>query len=440
MPERVSVLSQNLLHGYACGEETGGCELTARLDLFAEQVSESCPDLVGLQEMNQEMITDLRADLPELCEGAYEMVGTADPGLDREVVLSSLPVTGHERFRLAGPFRSALWVRVASDVGVVDLWTTHLASGSDDGACTESSCPPPCSLEDTLNSCQARQIIELAEDRRVEEGVVVIAGDLNATVAEPTIAALLDAGYLDTHLEAGNAECDPATGDQCTSGRDDESMADLADPSSLQVERIDYVLLDAPSRCSVAEGTGLFEPEASEPVATQAGTVPVFASDHTGVLAVIECVTTPEQRDAAATATVVDSTSTTVAAAPEDPAAEQAITEAFTTVFGGGGVAIDERLQALEDPAAVEELFRRMYDQTSEMADRIVVRMDEVSSGGDGASAAVVFSLLLDGNAVVEGMEGTAVLVDGTWRVSTATFCQLAASGTSDVPEACKSA
>lgn len=447
-PEQLSVVSQNLLHGYDCPDDTDGCLLGARIDLFTHQLDEECPDLVGLQEMNQDMVSQIEGGLPSICDGGYTVVGGDAAGLDSEVVLSTLPVLAQERFRLAGPVRTALWVRVAADVGVVDLWTTHLASSSDDGPCTSAACPPPCSADDTLNSCQARQIIELAEDRRVEGGVVVIAGDLNAEPDEPTIAALLLAGYLDSHLEAGNAECDPATGDECTSGRNDESMVDLTDPTSQQMERIDYVFVSAPERCGITEGTGLFRPEPAEAAATgssstdSTSTPPaagaVFASDHTGVVAVIECETTSAEREAAKEATVPTSASTTtVAAGTLDPATEAAITQAFTTVFGGGGGTVDEKLLSLEDPAAVGDLYRSMYAQTSEMADRITVRIDALAPLGDGSTAAVTFSLLLDGNTVVDHLEGTAVLVDGQWRVSTDTFCQLAVTGATEVPPAC---
>ena len=438
--EQVRIVSQNLLHGYACPADTESCRLQERLELFLDQLSEACPDLVGLQEMNEEMIATVAAALPELCDGAYEMAGGEDPGLDREVVLTRSPVLAAERFRLAGPFRSVLWVRVAAPVGVVDLWTAHLAATSDDGACTAAACPAPCTSDDTLNSCQARQIVELADQRRVSDGVVVVAGDLNATAATPTLAAFTDAGFLDSHLEAGNPECDPLSGAQCTSGRDDESLSDLTDPSSRQTERIDYVLVERPRRCSVGDGTGVFHPDAAAPPDVDPGGV-VFVSDHSGVVAVIDCETTRRQQSSASTATTAETTTTAAVEALEsDPATVEAIGEAYTTVFGGGGTPLEERVQALEDPVAVEELFRTMYTQTSEMADRIVVRVDTVTPGDSPATATVTFSLLLDGNPVVDHMQGTAVLVEDRWRVSTSTFCSLAATGAAEVPEACRRA
>ena len=57
----------------------------------------------------------------------YEVVWDGDPGLDRELVLTTLEVIGSRRRVLADRFRSAYVVRVASPIGVIDFLTT--ASG-----------------------------------------------------------------------------------------------------------------------------------------------------------------------------------------------------------------------------------------------------------------------------------------------------------------------
>jgi hypothetical protein len=51
-------------------------------------------------------------------------------------------------------------------------------------------------------------------------------------------------------------------------------------------------------------------------------------------------------------------------------------------------------------------------------------------------SATVTFSLELNGSPVLKGVKGTAVLVNGAWKVSAASFCQLA-SLLGAVPKAC---
>jgi hypothetical protein len=68
------------------------------------------PSSSACQEVNPRIAKELRARLPKICSGRYDLVTDADPGNDREVVLSTLPVVGSRRFHLAGPLRTALWV------------------------------------------------------------------------------------------------------------------------------------------------------------------------------------------------------------------------------------------------------------------------------------------------------------------------------------------
>jgi len=108
----VTVVSLNLLHGTACAEDTGRCELPARVALFADQLAEAgCPEVVSLQEANQQTIDELTPLLGDVCDGAYEVVWDDDPTLDREVVLTTEEVLGFARTPLAGPLRTAFWVR-----------------------------------------------------------------------------------------------------------------------------------------------------------------------------------------------------------------------------------------------------------------------------------------------------------------------------------------
>ena len=58
----------------------------------------------------------------------------------------------------------------------------------------------------------------------------------------------------------------------------------------------------------------------------------------------------------------------------------------------------------------------------------------------DAENAAVTYDLLIDGKPVLPGATGTAVLVDGTWKVSKTTFCTLASLGSPVEPvEGCQS-
>jgi endonuclease/exonuclease/phosphatase family metal-dependent hydrolase len=431
----VHVVSQNLLHGIACAPDTDGCALPARVALFARQLDEGgCPELVGLQEANQRTVSLLEDTLPDVCDGRYEVVSDADEGLDREVVLTTLPVLGQQRTRLAGPLRTALWVRVASDVGIVDFVTSHLASGSDDRPCDSTTCPPPCEPDDMLNACQARQLADFAAEVAAPDAVVVIGGDLNAEPGDPAMVVLDDAGFADTHVLAGNQECDAATGEQCTSGRVDDALTDLTDPASTQSVRIDYLLVGGDRSCDTAAPTGLFSPD---PASTPVDGI-VFASDHTGVEATLACETTDEQREAAPSATVTTAATTTTApGASVDEATRAAITDAFHRLFDGDVTDVEDKLAALEDGELLRPFFLASYEAQQAIAPRIRMRIDDVRPAGP-AAADVTYSLLLDGTPVLDHLPGQAVLVNGQWLVSRRTYCDVSTQGTDEIPPPCQ--
>jgi endonuclease/exonuclease/phosphatase family metal-dependent hydrolase len=427
----VTVVSQNLLHGTACPDDSDRCDLPARVDLFVEQLNDAgCPPLVSIQEANQETVTELETAMGDGCTADYGIVGADDPSLDREVVLSTEPVLGSRRIHLAGPLRTALWVRVASDVGMVDYVSSHLASSSDDRPCDEATCPPPCEVDDTLNTCQARQLVQFAAEVADPEAVVVVGGDLNAQPGEPTIEAITGAGFVDSHLAAGNAECDPTTGDECTSGRIDDALTDLVDPTSIQTERIDFLFFDEGRSCVPVDPTGLFNAEPAD------GEL-AHPSDHTGVQATLQCPTSADQVETATTATVPDVTTTTSApTAGVDAETEAAVTEAFTNLFDGSVTDVEVKLASLESADELRPYFLESYETTREVAAGIRVRIDAVEPV-DATTVAVTYTLLLDGDPVLDHLPGEAVLVDSRWLVSLRTYCDVSTQGAEVIPEPC---
>lgn len=439
-PATVRVVSQNLLHGIACAPDSDRCDLPARVDLFADELERAaCPDVVAVQEANDRTVSLLRSAMSDACGGRYRVVWDDDPGLDREVVLTTRLVLGAERVRLAGPLRTALHVRVAARVGVVDVVTTHLASGSDDRPCDTATCPPPCRADvDTLNVCQAREVAALARRVARPDGVVVVAGDFNSRAGEPAVDAMRVAGFVDSHLAAGNTECDAATGAQCSSGRVDDALTDLRDPTSRQSERIDYVFTRAADarRCAVVAPTGLFN--ASPDTHGRDGIV--FPADHTAVQATVRCPTTDAQRRAATRATLPTTTSTTNADATSGgtgAADAAAITDAFHAVFDGDVTDVDRKLSALEDGALLRASFVASYERTKALASRVHVRLDDVRVV-DGDHADVVYTLLLDGNAVLDHLAGAAVRARDRWLVTRRTYCDVATQGQTEIPEPCR--
>ena len=434
--ESVRVVSQNLLHGIACPPDSDRCNLPGRVALFMQQLEESgCPSLVSVQEANERTVALLRSHAEDVCGGEYKVVSDGDAGLDREVVLSTLPVLGSRRTRLAGPLRTALWVRVAAKVGVVDFVSSHLASDSDDRPCDATTCPPPCQADDTVNACQGRQLVEFAGEVAGKDSVVIIGGDLNATSGEPAIAALLAGGFVDTHLAAGNPECDPASGAHCTSGRVDDAMTDLTDPLSRQSERIDFILVGGPRRCRTVAPTGLFNGDPATP-GVEGGLS--FPSDHTGVEATIECNTTAAQQKAAASATVTVAPTTTGEPLSEvDPETLAAITDAFRTLFDGNITDVDRKLDALEDGEVLRPFFLESYAAQRSIAAGIRVRVDEVTLV-DAAHATVTYTLLLDGAAVLDHLPGAAVHTGGRWLVTRRTYCDVSTQGATEIPAPCQ--
>ena len=433
--DRVRVVSQNLLHGIACPTDTESCALPARVELFVDQLEDAaCPELVGVQEANETVVGLLRDQLPASCGDEYEIVWDDDPGIDREVVLTTLPVLGTRRVALAGPLRSAFWVRVASDVGVVDFVSTHLASSSDDRPCDTQTCAPPCVSSDRLNTCQMREVLALVDELASPDAVVVVGGDLNAQPDEPTVDALRAAGFVDTHLAAGNPECDPQTGTHCTTGRADEDLDDLTDPQSIQSARIDYLWRGGSRDCREVEPTGLFAAEPADD--GQSGLA--YASDHTGVQATIECETTPEQR-AAALDDPLPTTTTTEPGGSEalDDATRAAVTEAFETVFNGDVTDVERKLTALEDGELLRDYFVEQFEAVRPIASRIRIRLDEMAPDGPDR-VAVVYTLLLEEAAVLDHVPGAAVRVGDDWLVSRRTYCDVSTQGADEIPPPCQ--
>lgn len=432
--ERVTVVTQNLLHGIACPDDSDRCRLPERVELFARQLTEAgCPEVVAVEEVDPVMARLLGDQAGAICSGRYQLVGAHDPGLDREVVLTTLPVLRQERVRLAGPLRTALWVRVRAALGPLDVVATHLASGSDNRPCDATTCPPPCRTSDSLNTCQARQAADLLDDRSGPESVGVLIGDLNATPGEPTIDVLTARGYVDSYLEAGNEECDAATGLGCTGGREDANLTDLTNPASRQSERIDYVFLTTARECRVAESSGLFAAEPASPPLDGL----VYAADHTGVRATISCVTTDADR-AAARRVASRSTTTTTRAAEVDAATAAAITKTFETVFNAGSD-IETRLGYLQDADRLRESFIARFEDpaTKAVVDQVRVRIDSLAQVDDD-NVDVVYSILLDQAEVLGRLPGAAVREGDRWLVSRASYCQVATLGQSTVPEACQ--
>jgi endonuclease/exonuclease/phosphatase family metal-dependent hydrolase len=314
----VTIASLNVLHGIFCPGGSDGCRRADRIDLLRRfVVARGCQDVLAFQEVFSLSATNENAQalvtaLANACPAPYVATAyhAANP-FDDELVLSRHPLLIDEILDLHGPLRNVLHVRVDHPIGPVDVYVTHLASGSDsaNSPCegTFGPCPSECVAAGaaTVRECQAVQLVGHVEATHDVAAPALVVGDLNAGPSSYVYAQLASRGWIDTHLAAGHPECDPATGVGCTSGREDEALTDLESPALNQTTRIDYVFLvpqGPDSLCAAAvepagdpDGDGvatrLFA-DVPNPFAPVCGPAPdpiCWTSDHTGVQADVDC-------------------------------------------------------------------------------------------------------------------------------------------------------
>lgn len=300
--KQVRIVDLNLLHGVFCPQETNGCQAPDRVALLMQQLEDAqCPEIVGLQEINGNLAKIIDKALPKTCDGDYDVVFSKKPGtLDTERVLTTLPVKSEKVQKLTGAFRTASRAVLRSPIGPLVLVVTHQDGDPDAGApdtpC-QRTCPPVCTdAQVGVRACQTVIAAKLADDAGGAKAVRVLMGDFNVTPTSGRYQALIDAGWVDSYLAAGNPECDGTTGVGCTGGRVDDAVETLKDPTARNSERIDFIFVKSGRNCPVqfdgpddandnGLGTGLF---GDEPAVDGPGGI-VWTSDHTGVSADISC-------------------------------------------------------------------------------------------------------------------------------------------------------
>lgn len=298
----VRIVNYNLLHGVFCEPESDFCQDSDRVELFGQQLeAANCPEVVGLQEINPQL-SDLLNDLAKsACDGAYTVVfKDAENGVDAERVLTTLKVKSEKVIDLVGGFRTASRAVLKSPIGPLVVTTTHQDGDPDEPSTAGCAiCRPPkydCSPDRGIYECQTDATIALTEDVGGTKAVHVIMGDFNVDATTVRYGHHIEAGYVDSHLEAGNTECVEATGVNCTSGRADDTIVALKDPTTKESHRIDMIFVKSSSKCEVVfdgdadedgdgVGTGLFF---DEPTVDGPGGI-VWASDHTAVSADLSC-------------------------------------------------------------------------------------------------------------------------------------------------------
>jgi endonuclease/exonuclease/phosphatase family metal-dependent hydrolase len=304
--------------------------------------------LVTIPEDRQEALTSvlrlIKAKLEpfaRVCGFQYEFLYAADligplqgpflQGIDEELILSRYPIQEHEVRLLHSTFfvpgiknrarqffaRHVLFARIAHPVGPIDVFTTHLAASEDLGEnpcdshvsfpavdiAFDVPCPAECDPRMTIRECEAHQVANFVKQHHHGPLPAFITGDFNAEPGSNEYIELTDRrGWLDSHLEAGNQECDgdllPEKRGGCTAGRKTLQDAIVGDVD----RRIDYIFVvpSAPElECKIqAKGTGLFadEPNPTNPACvsdllpTEPANAPLcWASDHNGTRAKLSC-------------------------------------------------------------------------------------------------------------------------------------------------------
>jgi endonuclease/exonuclease/phosphatase family metal-dependent hydrolase len=357
----IEVVNLNILSGIACDppvpDDGNQCRVRDRITLLIQHIAAAgCPDLVTLQEnvtseFTQRMtetgeivivgplkntVTRIKKALPSLAAACGFTYGVVfDPmarrppapgrGIDEELILTRYPVLASEVLPLYSPlapffFRHVLYTRIAHPAGLFDVFTTHLASDSDLASlpCGLNALPlpfesPACPAEcaafsdtmrgDTVRECQAKQLAAFVEAKHDVPEPAIVAGDFNAKPGSKEYNEFTNRGWRDSHLAAGNPECDPMTGENCTAGRIDDALRDLESPELNQIERIDFIFVVPPRPDSTCPGviqtsdrpgvtsTGLFAAEPN-PFAPVCGAAPLpicWPSDHSGTALNLSC-------------------------------------------------------------------------------------------------------------------------------------------------------
>lgn len=302
----LTVVNLNVLHGVNCGAAL--CRVSDRIDLLFQWIEDAgCPDVVTLQEVStfaNSNLDAINARYPSACGGQYTQVFLPDWFVDEEMILTRYPVLDSALLLLHGSptfQRHVLHARVNHPKGPIDVFTTHLASSSDngDGACA-APCPAECVSAGaaTNRQCQAVQLANWVALRHTTPTPAIVTGDMNAQPGSFEYNHfVLTRGYTDTYLAAGMPECNAATGVGCTSGREDSNLSELESPVSNEVVRIDFTFLVPPPPGGynpTIEGPGDLDgdgtttrifTDAPNPFAPSCGPLPdaiCWPSDHEG--------------------------------------------------------------------------------------------------------------------------------------------------------------
>jgi len=299
--KNLTVVNYNILHGIFCPSETDSCRAPDRVALFLSQLQDAkCPQVVGLQEVSGQLAGLIKQQLSGVCGGRYKLAMSITEGNDKELVFTTLPAKNPKVLPLPGGLRNATRVELQSDLGPVVLVVSHQDGDKSFPSCRNDieryKCPKPCVEHQTFSECQTVLGEDFGDKVGSKQAIRLYMGDFNLPAGTPRYQRLVERGWVDSHLAAGNSECDPSTGVNCTSGRNDVTLTALQDPTARESERIDFIFVKAPKRCTPkydtaadadhdGTGTGLF---AAQPAVNGPSGL-AWPSDHTAVSMDMSC-------------------------------------------------------------------------------------------------------------------------------------------------------
>jgi hypothetical protein len=135
-------------------------------------------------------------------------------------------------------------------------------------------------------------------------------------------------------------------------------------------------------------------------------------------------------------ATTTPSPSSSVAAMGARPSQTRAEIRQNWEAFFDGSSSTAKRVSLLQNGEQFTKTISTIGG--SALAKQATAKVTNVKIDGP-SKATVTFTLLLSGTPVLQGLKGSAVLVDSTWKVGIASLCQLA-SLEGVAPKACSSA
>ena len=303
---RVSVVSQNLLHGIACPSASDRCDLDGRARCSCDNsTSTVAPHSSASKRRTSARSRSCGKTFRPRAAASTRSCGTTIPVSITKSSSRPCPCSDTRRIHLAGPLRTTLWY-ASRRTSASSTSSRTISPEQRQPSVRPRDLPAPCDVDETVNPCQGRQgLAQFVDSVAGDDSVVVVGGDFNATASEPAIAALTAARFTDTHLASGNPECDPATGAQCTSGGVDDDLTDLTNPASKQSERIDFLFIGGPRTCKAVAPPGCSTASQPPQLPTDSCSRPITRAWRPPS----KCETSAAQRSAAPSATVATITS-----------------------------------------------------------------------------------------------------------------------------------